>query len=234
MLIIHATALITAMYALLFSRIRMVQNARPQITYAPMSAMDEERHSNLCTDAFQVHPKDAELLNKPIENYKQMQIIFGNGQATGKFAMGSSEPLGSPSEFAETSLKADMKVDDVEKLFGEAPKNEDGAEGGGASGSGAGNKSRKCMLSEEDIIVMTGMTGAVKEVAAAIRETKVEDCHPELYGAVMFMPGFSEEALLAAYSHLLDNKAHGTAFVKMTDSHRVLWLRTYLAKHYYM
>lgn len=73
-----------------------------------------------------------------------------------------------------------------------------------------------------------------KEVAAAIRETKVEDCHPELYGAVMFMPGFSEEALLAAYSHLLDNKAHGTAFVKMTDSHRVLWLRTYLAKHYYM
>ena len=43
MLIIHATALITAMYALLFSRIRMVQNARPQITYAPMSAMDEER-----------------------------------------------------------------------------------------------------------------------------------------------------------------------------------------------
>jgi len=173
-------------------------------------------------------------LNKPIENYKQMQIIFGNGQATGKFAMGSSEPLGSPSEFAETSLKVDMKVDDVEKLFGEAPKNEDGAEGGGASGSGAGNKRRKCMLSEEDIIVMTGMTGAVKEVAAAIRETKVEDCHPELYGAVMFMPGFSEEALLAAYSHLLDNKAHGTAFVKMTDSHRVLWLRTYLAKHYYM
>jgi len=47
MLIIHATALITAMYALLFSRIRMVQNARPQITYAPMSAMDEERQKNL-------------------------------------------------------------------------------------------------------------------------------------------------------------------------------------------
>ena len=47
MLIIHATALITSMYALLFSRIRMVQNARPQITYAPMSAMDEERQKNL-------------------------------------------------------------------------------------------------------------------------------------------------------------------------------------------
>jgi len=54
------------------------------------------------------------------------------------------------------------------------------------------------------------------------------------YDAVMFMPGFTDEALLAAYSHLLDNKAHGSAFVKMNDSHRVLWLRSYLAKHYYM
>ena len=54
------------------------------------------------------------------------------------------------------------------------------------------------------------------------------------YDAVMFMPGFTDEALLAAYSHLLDNKAHGSAFVKMNDSHPVLWLRSYLAKHYYM
>ncbi|PUZ55509.1 hypothetical protein GQ55_5G218000 [Panicum hallii var. hallii] len=183
-----------------------------------------------------VHPKDAELLNRLLENYKQMQIIFGNGQATGKSAMGSSEPLGSPSDFGESSLKPDsdcMKVDDVAKLFREAPKDEDGAAGGG-NGSGGGNKRRRCMLSEEDIIVMTGMTGAVKEVAAALRETKVENSHPELYGAVMFMPGFSGEALLAAYSHLLDNKAHGTTFVKMTNSYRVLWLRTYLAMHYYM
>ena len=50
----------------------------------------------------------------------------------------------------------------------------------------------------------------------------------------MFMPGFTDEALLAAYSHLLDNKAHGSAFVKMNDSHRVLWLRSYLAMHYYV
>jgi hypothetical protein len=68
-------------------------------------------------------------LNKPIENYKQMQIIFGNGQATCKSAMGSSEPLGSPSDFGESSLKPDsdcMKVDDVAKLFREAPKDERG------------------------------------------------------------------------------------------------------------
>jgi hypothetical protein len=31
--------------------------------------------------------------------------------------------------------------------------------------------------------------------------------NPELYGAVMYMPGFSEEALIVTFSHLLDNKA---------------------------
>jgi hypothetical protein len=34
-----------------------------------------------------------------------MQIIFGNGQATGKYAMGSNEALGSPSDFADNQLK---------------------------------------------------------------------------------------------------------------------------------
>jgi hypothetical protein len=90
------------------------------------------------------------------------------------------------------------------------------------------------MLSEEDMLVFTGMTDAVNNVADAIRSTKVEDSHPDLYEAVMFMLGFTDDALMAAYGHLLDNKAQGSAFVKMNDPHRVLWLRTYLAKHYYL
>ena len=46
-LIMHAAALVTAMYAFLFSRLRMVENARPRITYGPMTAMDVERQNNL-------------------------------------------------------------------------------------------------------------------------------------------------------------------------------------------
>jgi hypothetical protein len=55
----------------------------------------------------QAHPKDAELLNKPIQHCKQIMIIFGNVQATGKYAMGSNEALGTSSDFAESSLKSD-------------------------------------------------------------------------------------------------------------------------------
>jgi hypothetical protein len=154
-----------------------------------------------------------------------MQIIFGNGQVTGKYAMGSNEALGSPSDFADSQLKHERyeelknaKIKPVEATKSDA----------------AGTKRKRSMLSEEDMLVFTGMTDAVNNVADAIRSTKVEDSHPDLYEAVMFMPGFTDDALMAAYGHLLDNKAQGSAFVKMNDPHRVLWLRTYLAKHYYL
>jgi hypothetical protein len=55
----------------------------------------------------QAHPKDAEFLNKHIDNYKEMETIFGNGLATSKFAMGSNEALGSPSDFADSDVKTE-------------------------------------------------------------------------------------------------------------------------------
>jgi hypothetical protein len=50
----------------------------------------------------------------------------------------------------------------------------------------------------------------------------------------MFMSVFTDDVLMAAYGHLLDNKPQGSASVKINDPHRVLWLWTYLAKHYYL
>jgi hypothetical protein len=45
-LIVEAAALVSAMYALLMARVRLFQTSRPEITDAPMSAMDEERQRN--------------------------------------------------------------------------------------------------------------------------------------------------------------------------------------------
>jgi hypothetical protein len=50
----------------------------------------------------------------------------------------------------------------------------------------------------------------------------------------MEMGGFSTEALIVAYTYLLENKAIATSFVKMQVSHRDVWMRTYLAKNYFM
>jgi hypothetical protein len=71
-----------------------------------------------------------------------MEVIFGTGCDTGKFAMGSSEALGFPSDFAESSLK--HLEDDIGKLFEEVGKKQEG--GGGGS---AGNKRKRSSLSDE-------------------------------------------------------------------------------------
>uniref|UniRef100_A0A0E0L127 Uncharacterized protein n=1 Tax=Oryza punctata TaxID=4537 RepID=A0A0E0L127_ORYPU len=143
-----------------------------------MISLDEEHYKG----HIKAHPKDAEFLNKHIENFREMQTIFGNGLATGKYAMGSNEALGSPSDFADSSVKTEpyddekaaKSMDIAAKIFGEA---------------GPTHKRKRAMLTEEDHVVFTGMTEAVKDVAAAIRATKVEVLNPDLYGAVMCMPG---------------------------------------------
>jgi hypothetical protein len=51
---------------------------------------------------FQDHPKDAELLNKPIQHYEEMETLFREGMATGMYAMGSGEALGVFSGFGDS------------------------------------------------------------------------------------------------------------------------------------
>ncbi|KAJ1278064.1 hypothetical protein BS78_04G051500 [Paspalum vaginatum] len=53
-----------------------------------MITLEAEHYKGHC----QAHAKDAEFLNTPIPNYTAMETIFGSGVATGKYAMGSSEP----------------------------------------------------------------------------------------------------------------------------------------------
>jgi len=100
--------------------------------------------------------------------------------------------------------------------------------------SDGGRKKKRPCFTEEEVLVMTNMTDAVNNVANALRETGPAFIDGDLYHAVMDTPRFSEEALIVAFSDLHDNKAHATAYVNMVDSHRVLWLRTFLAKHYYV
>ena len=52
---------------------------------------------------------------------------------------------------------------------------------------------------------MTNVIDAINNVVNALRETGPAHVDADLYHAVMDMPGFSEEALIVAFSHLLDN-----------------------------
>ncbi|KAM0879235.1 hypothetical protein ACQ4PT_034373 [Festuca glaucescens] len=171
------------------------------------------------------HPKDAEYLNVPIANYYEMHTIFSFGLATGKYAMGSSEPLGSavatPSpEDVETQESDMVNLDGPPEKAADAP---DKATAG---------KRKRGAFADDELVAFTNMTVAVKDVAHAIRDNKPTDMHPDLYNAVMDMLGFAEDDLTVALSHLVDHKAQGCSFVGMIEPHRVLWLRNYLAKYH--
>ncbi|KAF7051300.1 hypothetical protein CFC21_059554 [Triticum aestivum] len=125
------------------------------------------------------------------------QHIFSFGLATGKHAMGSGEPLVSPMpDFPGTP---DVKVLDGPDRLAAKPFDK--------PFDPIHDRNRKRGGLMEEINVFCSMTEAVKEVATAIRECKPLDVHPDLYGAVMTQGGFSDEALMAALNHLLDNKA---------------------------
>ena len=162
-----------------------------------------------------------------------MQAIFGSGIATGRFVVGSNEALG------VNSYQADSGLGKVEGPLGnnggvEKTEQREGSRATELLTSDGGRKRKRPYFSEEEVLIMTNMIDAVNNVVNALRETGLAHVDADLYHAVMDMPGFTKQTLIVAFSHLLDNKSQATTYVNMVDSHRVLWLRTYLAKHYYM
>jgi hypothetical protein len=54
----------------------------------------------------------------------------------------------------------------------------------------------------------------------------------DIYSIVMNTPGFTDEQLLCALSHLLDNEAIGETFMDLPESGRVSWIIDFLKKHF--
>ena len=162
-----------------------------------------------------------------------MEAIFGNALATGRFALGSGEAL---EQNQADSATAKVDGPPLTPLSGDKAPTAP-AEGSKATEvpcSGVGGKRKRGNFSEEEILMLTNMSDAVNNVANALRETGPAHVDANLYLVVMEMPSFTEEAMIVAYTYLLDNKAQGRGFVGMSGSHRDIWLRNYLAKNYYM
>ena len=165
-----------------------------------------------------------------------MEAIFGGNQAIGRYAMGSNEPLGTPTDIGQGDINT---VEDNTNLGGTEAESGKGTPFGmeGSKGSDAksqderGGKRRK--LAPEEIDLMNGMIKAVESIGDALKTPQHNEVHQDLYGCVMDCPGYSQEALMFALVYLLKNKAEGLCFVQMTEAHRILWLRTYLSATYF-
>jgi hypothetical protein len=162
----------------------------------------------------QDHPKDAEFLNTPIRFYLEMESIFGSILATGRFALGSSAPLRVNNA---DSVATKLEGQDFSYPAFKAKPTFDLGEGSKATppvSTNAGVK-RKRNFSEKEMLMMTNMTDVVNNVANAMWKTGAAHVDLDLYLAVMEMLEFSTEALIVAYTHLLENKAVATRFVNM-------------------
>ncbi|XP_040377495.1 uncharacterized protein LOC121053785 [Oryza brachyantha] len=164
------------------------------------------------------HPKDAEFLNVPLENYTQMTAIFSNGQATGKYAMGSNEALGKLADMAESDLGP------LDGTIG------DGIAGGRGSSSDRKRK-RTHAVNEGEAALITNMTESVREVAAAIRATAHTEVHPELSDSMLNLPGFTEDQLELVLTYLTNNKATSLVYIQKNEERRARWVKKYLEEH---
>ncbi|KAK1695255.1 hypothetical protein QYE76_011952 [Lolium multiflorum] len=156
------------------------------------------------------HPKDAEFLNVPIANYDEMHAIFSFGLATGKYAMGYSEPLGSA---AANPAPEDVETQESDTVNLDADKHD-------APEKPTTGKSKRGAFADDELVAFTNMTVAVKDVTHAISDNKPTDMHPNLYNAVMDMLGFAEDDLMAALSHLVDQKAQDQVNGYSNNSYR--------------
>ncbi|CAD6243507.1 unnamed protein product [Miscanthus lutarioriparius] len=174
------------------------------------------------------HPKDAEFLNCPIRFYTEMESIFDHAMATGRFALASSEALG-----ANQAKSVATKVEGPSSTH--VPAEKIHTDVGCSSktiellSSAVDVKRKRGTFSEDEMLMLTNISDAMNNVANALRETGPTHVDADLYLVVMEMLGFIEEALIVAYTYLLDNKVQGRGFVGMSDSHRDIWLRNYLA-----
>ena len=186
-----------------------------------------------CVPSLQDHPKDAEFLNTPIRFYFELETLFGSTLATGRFALGSNEPLGVNKA---DSLTVKLEKDSV-GLKQEADRDKTTFECGKTTvpvSESVCGKRKRGTFTEEEILMMTNMNDAINNVASAMIKTGAAHVDPDLYLAVMEMTEFSTDALIVAYTFLLEHKATATGFVQMSSPHRAIWLRTYLAKNYCM
>ena len=166
-----------------------------------------------------------------------MQIIFGSGVATGRFAMGSNEPLGKPSDIVDIlddGIGVSSEFVDASNLTGKGKTVDKGTPGDSIDTKPMSNLGkRKRFMTDEDVAVFNGMKQAISDVAAAVRESIHAEAAPGIYNAVINCPGFSREALMYALNHMMEHKATSLVFLDMTPDDRDLWLKTFLAKHYH-
>ncbi|WVZ50450.1 hypothetical protein U9M48_001702 [Paspalum notatum var. saurae] len=169
----------------------------------------------------QDHKADDEFLNKPLTYYGDLATIFVNSVATGQYARGSNEPLGTAG-------------DDIEEIQGEDTGAAVTADDGGATSSATRpNKRAEIVQGNADGLVAAfdcaseRLSGAIKEAATADKDM------PEgLFDTVNTLPGFEHEHKSFYFEHLVNNPHIARAFNRLPFDHKLTWVAKFVSNNF--
>ncbi|CAN6204577.1 unnamed protein product [Urochloa humidicola] len=124
-------------------------------------SLDAEHYNNHIQD----HREDANYLNVPIEHYHEMATIFGNSLATGAYARGSNDPLGT--EMIETDNALKGTPTEPNEQFGA----DDGThlDNNGAESSGTKPPTKKQRVATDDELVVM-ISQSLGELSSSIKK----------------------------------------------------------------
>lgn len=174
-----------------------------------------------CYFYMQDHKSDAEFLNKPLENYKEMFTVFGNNMATGKYAKGSSEALGTE----DRNSMAETEIDEGDGNAVPSPIDDIGA----SSSAPRPRKKAKVTSNEE-----AGLIGAFKDgaerLAMAIEKTGSDDLPPDLLQTLQSIPGFDDTHKAFYFAYLVKNPGLVRQFPTLPLTYQISLLARFVSE----
>lgn len=182
--------------------------------------LDAEHYNN----HVEAHKADAEYLNKPLEHFAHMQIIFGNSMATGNFAKDSSAPLGT--EEGETEVE-ECNVHGLSDGTN-TPDNHVGT-------SSMSRPKKKARIAEnEDEGLISAFKSVGSDIANAIKSAGQADTTlpTDIFDQLKSLPGFEKTHLSFFFGYLVANPHIGRAFYSLPFEQKLDWVAQYVAEKF--
>ena len=134
--------------------------------------------------------------------------------------MGSNEALGQPAAEQDT-IDLDSEAPLAAKEDATSRKKKVGDQKSGK---------RKRMLSDEDLVLLTRVTGAIWGLGAAVGEGNHSEATPGIYEVVMGCTNFTRADRMICLDYMMGHKGPTMVFLGMDLKDKELWCRTHLAK----
>lgn len=184
-----------------------------------MITLDHEHYANYVQD----HKSDAEFLNKPLENYKEMFIVFGNNMAIGKYAKGSSEALGTE----DRKCMAETEIDEGDGNAVPSPIDDIGA-----SSSAPRPRKKARVTGKEEAGLFGAFKDGAERLAMAIEKAGSDDLPPDLLQTLQSIPGFDDTHKAFYFAYLVKNPRLARQFPTLPLTYQISLLARFVSENF--